>query len=49
MRTARAELTDAVVAAARAGTRMRDLTAVTGLSREWIRTLLRHNGVLADD
>jgi hypothetical protein len=48
LRTARDELSAAVVAEATAGTRMRDLVAQTGLSREWIRTLLRKNGVMAD-
>lgn len=49
LRTARAELAASVVAAAKNGTRMRDLAATTGLTREWIRTLLRKNGVSADD
>lgn len=49
LRAARAELEDSVVEAAKQGTRMRDLAATTGLSREWIRTLLRKNGVTADD
>lgn len=44
-RAARETLTVEIVDAARAGTRMRDLVAETGLSREWIRTLLRKNGV----
>jgi hypothetical protein len=49
LRAARTDLNAALVAEARAGTRMRDLVAATGLSREWIRTVLRQNGVLADD
>lgn len=49
VRTARAELADSLVAEAKRGTRMRDMVATTGLSREWIRTVLRQNGVLADD
>ena len=49
LRQARRELADAIVAEAKAGTRMRDLVAATGLSREWIRTLLRQAGVMADD
>ena len=49
LRQARAELAESVVAAARRGTRMRDLVATTGLTREWVRTLLRRNGVSADD
>lgn len=49
LRAARADLTEAVVAAAQRGERMRDLVAATGLSREWLRTLLRQNGVYPDD
>lgn len=47
-KVARGELNDAIVAAARGGTRVRDLVAVTGLSREWIRQLLRAAGVEPD-
>ena len=49
LREARNELADAIVADAQRGTRMRDMVATTGLSREWIRTVLRQRGVLADD
>lgn len=49
LRAARAELAEAVVEAYRGGTRMRDLVAATGLSREWLRTLLRQAGIMADD
>ena len=49
LREARTELAEALVAEARRGSRMRDLVATTGLSREWIRTRLRQAGVLADD
>ncbi|MEV4418165.1 hypothetical protein [Catellatospora sp. NPDC049609] len=49
LRTARETLTTSIVDAARGGTRMRDLVAETGLSREWIRTLLRKNGVHPED
>ena len=49
LREARNELADAIVADAKRGTRMRDLVATTGLSREWIRTVLRQRGILADD
>lgn len=49
LREARAELAGAIVAEAKRGTRMRDLVAATGLSREWIRTVLRQNGIMADD
>lgn len=49
LRATRAELTESVVSEAQAGTRMRELVAVTGLSREWIRTLLRQHGVHPDD
>ncbi|KIR61621.1 MULTISPECIES: hypothetical protein [Micromonospora] len=48
LRQARRDLGEAIVAEARAGTRMRDLVAATGLSREWIRTLLRQAGVEPD-
>lgn len=49
LRQARADLEASVVAAARRGARMKDLVATTGLTREWVRTLLRRNGVTADD
>jgi GAF domain-containing protein len=45
LREARSDLNESIVAEARRGTRMRDLVAVTGLSREWVRTLLRAAGV----
>lgn len=48
LRTARNELAESVVAAARRGTRMRDLVDTTGLSREWVRQLLRAAGVEPD-
>jgi hypothetical protein len=49
LRRARAVLTEAIVADAHRGKRMRDLVATTGFSREWLRTLLRQHGVEADD
>ncbi len=49
LRAARTELAEALVADARRGSRMRDMVATTGLSREWIRTRLRQAGVMADD
>ncbi len=49
LRDARAVLAEHVLAEARAGTRMRDLVAKTGLSREWIRTILRQAGFHPDD
>lgn len=49
LRQARADLEASVVAAAKNGTRMKDLVATTGLTREWVRTLLRRNGITADD
>lgn len=49
LKRAREELETALVDAAQDGTRMKDLTAVTGLSREWVRSLLRRNGVTPDD
>ena len=49
LREARTELAEALVVEARKGTRMRELVAITGLSREWIRTRLRQAGILADD
>lgn len=48
LREARAVLAEAIVDEGRRGTRMRALVATTGLSREWIRTLLRAAGVEAD-
>jgi capsule polysaccharide export protein KpsE/RkpR len=49
LQEARERLNASLVAQAKAGVRMRDLVAQTGLSREWIRTVLRANGILADD
>lgn len=49
LKTARAELEAAIVEAARDGTRMKDLVSASGLSREWLRTLLRRNGIFAED
>lgn len=48
LRRARETLAESVVEEAKRGTRMRDLVAVTGLSREWVRTLLRGAGVEPD-
>lgn len=48
LRAARANLARAVVAAYEDGTRVRDLVAVTGLSREWVRQTLRAAGVEPD-
>lgn len=45
----RTALNDAIVDAHQTGTRMRDLVKITGLSREWIRTVLRQNGIMAED
>jgi acyl-CoA reductase-like NAD-dependent aldehyde dehydrogenase len=45
----RAELAAAIVRAARAGVRQRDLVAVTGYNRESIRRILRAGGVEPDD
>jgi hypothetical protein len=49
LKNARKDLEAAVVEAYLSGTRMRDLTASTGLSREWVRTLLRRNNIFAED
>lgn len=49
LKKAREELETVIVDAAIGGTRMKDLAAASGLSREWIRTLLRRNGVSAED
>jgi hypothetical protein len=46
--SARQELADWIIGSYRAGMRMRDLVQVTGLSREWIRQLLRAAGVEPD-
>lgn len=46
---ARADLAQAIVAAARAGMRQRDLVVATGYNRESIRRILRTNGVEADE
>lgn len=43
--TARSTLQASIVAEARRGTRVRDLVAVSGFTREWIRQLLRGAGV----
>ena len=48
LKKAREDLKQSIVAEAKRGTRMRDLVATTGLSREWIRTILRGAGVEAD-
>lgn len=50
LRAAREELHASIVADARGRyrTRMRDLVEITGLSREWIRQLLRAAGVEPD-
>lgn len=48
LKTARDDLNASVVDAARSGTRMRDLADITGLSREWLRQLLRAAGVDPD-
>lgn len=48
LRRAREALTESIIADYQAGKRMRDLVAETGLSREWIRTLLRAAGVEPD-
>lgn len=45
LRQARSELNESIVADAKRGARMRDLVAATGLSREWLRTMLRAAGV----
>jgi hypothetical protein len=47
-RDVRDELGELIVAEARAGTRVRDLVAESGLSREWVRQLLRAAGVDPD-
>ena len=49
LKAARAELETAIVEEYRDGTRMKDLVAASGLSREWLRTLLRRNGIYAED
>jgi hypothetical protein len=46
---ARAKLADAIVAAARAGARQKDIVAVTGYNRERVRQILRAAGITADD
>lgn len=48
VRAARRELAESIVAEARAGKRMRALVDETGLSREWIRQLLRAAGIEPD-
>lgn len=42
---ARADLADAIVEAARAGTRQKDIVAVTGYNRERVRQITRAGGV----
>jgi hypothetical protein len=49
LKAVREELTSSIVAAAKNGVRMRDLVKTTGLSHEWIRLLLRQNGVHPED
>lgn len=48
LEAARDALHEWIIVEARAGARMRELVAETGLSREWIRTLLRAAGVEPD-
>jgi hypothetical protein len=48
VRAAREELADWIIRSARAGMRMRELVAETGLSRERIRQILREAGVEPD-
>jgi uncharacterized membrane protein YqiK len=45
----RLALNDAIVAAARAGTRQKDIAAVTGFGREWIRRICRAAGIEPDE
>jgi outer membrane protein TolC len=47
LRAARKELHESIIADARGRTRtrMRDLVKITGLSREWIRQILRAGGI----
>lgn len=45
LRAARERLAESVVTTYEHGTRMRDLVDITGLSREWLRQLLRAAGV----
>jgi capsular polysaccharide biosynthesis protein len=49
VRAARADLAESLVAEAKRGTRMRELVDSTGLSREWIRIVLRQNGIFPED
>jgi N-acetylglutamate synthase/N-acetylornithine aminotransferase len=49
LKQVRRELAEAVVAQAKQGTRQYEIVAVTGLSRERIRQILRAAGVTADD
>lgn len=49
LKSAREELERAIVEEAIDGTRMKDLVAATGLSREWLRQLLRRNNVNPDE
>jgi hypothetical protein len=46
---ARDRLAAAIVAAARAGVRQRDIVAVTGYSREQVRRICRAAGITVDD
>lgn len=48
LEVARAALHESIIAQARDGARMGELVAETGLSREWIRTLLRAAGIEPD-
>lgn len=49
VRQAREALHAAIVDEARRGARMRDLVRETGLTREWVRRLLRRNGINAEE
>ena len=48
LRAMRTMLQETIVAEAKRGVRMRDLVDETGLSREWIRQLLRAAGIEPD-
>ena len=45
----RVALADAIVAAARAGMRQRDIVAITGYNRERVRQIVRAAGIEPDD
>lgn len=45
---ARAKLAEAIVEAARAGAKQRDIVAITGYNRERIRTIVRAAGIEAE-